>query len=545
MLQKYAGLSLRETFIRSIMNCKINNNNVFSMAEIIYLLYFSVMTLAKGFGLYDGMWPYTLSLFAGAILIITKLVLTEHTIAEWFYILSLITLGVIIFYNSSQTGALIYITMIIGLKNVSLKRLFPLALFLWSSTFILQSLLTMTGLKNDIFVIHEKLGLGHLIRWSLGQPHPNVLQITFLIICAMILYLANLKGRKLIFTTFIMFLANLYIFFYSISYTGLILVIFYLFANLYLSLRSNLCSAEKLAANLVFPGCIAFALLGPVYFPQPLWNICNKLLNTRFNIAKVHLTLDPIPLFGSRPSHTITQGLHNIDSSYVFALMRYGIILFSLMCIAYIAYIYHCTKEKKYNELAITLGLSVAAIAEPFFINPSFKNISLLFVGEFIFIKLEQFCRNKQDSLLSKKILLCSWGRKEIYLPIDSLKNRLSNYGKFIHKKQKLLLGTFLCFGILMGSVFAVTADIPKRYYALRTSTQMETKDHILLDMENLPDDFEGSKVLNYKDATTPMQMFEGNICTVEYVRGIISSGLWGGAFITLLISVILLKYKN
>ena len=62
MLPEYAGLSLRETFIRSIMNCKINNNNVFSMAEIIYLLYFSVMTLAKGFGLYDGMWPHALHL---------------------------------------------------------------------------------------------------------------------------------------------------------------------------------------------------------------------------------------------------------------------------------------------------------------------------------------------------------------------------------------------------------------------------------------------------------------------------------------------------
>ena len=86
---------------------------------------------------------------------------------------------------------------------------------------------------------------------------------------------------------------------------------------------------------------------------------------------------------------------------------------------------------------------------------------------------------------------------------------------------------------------------MPSRYYALRTSTQMATKEHILLDINNLPDDFEG-KILNYKDAETPMQMFEGNISTMEYARGIISSGLWSGVFMALLVSLILsVKYKK
>ena len=41
------------------------------------------------------------------------------------------------------------------------------------------------------------------------------------------------------------------------------------------------------------------------------------------------------------------------------------------------------------------------------------------------------------------------------------------------------------------------------------------------------------------------MQMFEGNISTMEYARGIVSSGLWSGAFIVLLVSIILsVQYK-
>ena len=527
------------------MSLTHKKNNSFSITEIIYILYFSVMTLAKGLGLYDGMWPYTLSLYVGVILIIAKLILTEHTIAEWIYILGMLALGILIYHNSGETGAFIYITMIIGLKNVSIKHLFSVGLTIWGSTFILQTILTLTGLKPDIFMIHEKLGLGHIIRWSLGQPHPNVLQITFLIICAMILYLANLKGKKLIITTLIMFLANMYVFFYSVSYTGLILVCFYLAANLYFSYREKLCTFEKLLINLIFPACAAFSLLGPVFFPEKLWNLCNKVLNTRFNIAKHHLTLDPITLFGSCPSDAIPQGLHNIDSSYVFVVMRYGIVLFALMCIGYITYIYHCTKQKKYCELAITIGLAVAAIAEPFFVNPSFKNISLLFVGEYVFVKFEEFAQKKPDLLLNQKFKLCSLGTKKILLPIDILINFLKNYWICLQEKGKFIFITSTCMGIIVSMIFAFTVDMPDHYYALRTSTQMRTKEHILLDINNLPDDFEG-KILNYKDAETPMQMFEGNISTMEYARGIVSSGLWSSVFMALLISIILsVKYKK
>ena len=398
------------------MDLTTQKNNTLSIAEIVYILYFSIMTLAKGMGLYDGMWPYTLSLYAGAVLIITKLILTEHTLAEWLYVLGMLALGIFVWHNSNQTGALIYITMIIGLKNVSVKRLFSVGLAFWGSTFILQTLLTLTGLKSDIQIIHAKLGLGYIIRWSLGQPHPNVLQITSLIICAMILYLANFKGKKLVLATLLMFVANMYVFFYSVSYTGLILVVFYLVANLYLSFRKDLSVLEKILLNLMFPACAAFSLLGPVFFPEKLWNLCNKIFNTRFNIARHHLTLDPITLFGSEASDAIPVGLHNIDSSYVFTVMRYGLVLFVLMCIAYMTYIYHCTTHKKYNELAITLGLAVAAIAEPFFVNPSFKNISLLFVGEFIFIQFEEFEKNKPDLILNRKFRLCTLGTKEVVL---------------------------------------------------------------------------------------------------------------------------------
>jgi len=197
------------------------------------------------------------------------------------------------------------------------------------------------------------------------------------------------------------------------------------------------------------------------------------------------------------------------------------------------------SKHEKHTELAITISLAVAAIAEPFFVNPSFKNISLLFVGEFIFVKFNEFTKKKPDFFLNQKIKLCPLGEKEVYLPTDTIINILRHYCDSLKKNGKRIFIVAVCTGILAGTIFAFFTDIPDRYYVLRTSTQASTQDYFALDINNLPDDFEG-KILNYKDAETPMQMFEGNISKMEYARGIVSSGLWCALFMAFCYSIIL-----
>lgn len=510
----------------------------FTIAEMVYYVYFALMVFVKGIGLYDGMWPYDMALIIGAALIVFKLCLTEHTVAEWLWVSGLLALGLVVWYNSGEKGAIIYIAMIAAMKFVPVRRLFYLGLGIWGSTFVMQSVLTIAGWKDDFFVIHEKLGLGFIIRWSLGYPHPNVLQISFLMICAFILYLADLHGKKLVQVTFLMLFFNLYVFLYSVSYTGLILVVVYLFGNLYLSFRKKLTKTEKLLISLIFPACAAFSVLGPVLFQGKLWELCNKVLNTRFNIAKLYLLADPITLLGGRSSDAAPNW--GIDCSYVFALVHYGLIFFVLLCAGYMALIHHCIKKEKHKELAIIIGLSVAAITEPFFVNPSYKNISLLFMGEFLFYLSGRYAERKPEHPLNRRICLCSLGKREFSVPTGGLQRWKSIYAETLQKgKWAIALGTALA-AIAAGSIFAVRADMPSAYYAMRSSTQAEEeRERLYLDLENLPEDFDG-KILNYKDKETPMHRFDGNIVKVEYVRGIISSGLWCGLFAGMTVSVIL-----
>ena len=519
------------------------NTIVLNVSEIAYYLYFSIMVFAKGLGLYEGMWPYAVALLMGAFFIILKLALTEHTVAEWLFVLGLSVLGILVWYNSGEKGALIYITMIIAMKNVSLKRLFSIGAVIWGGTFVLMAILTMTGIKSDIFVVHDKLGLGYIIRWSLGHPHPNVLQIFFMMLCAMILYLADWKGRKLVYATLIMLAANLYIFFYSVSYTGIILVVIYLLGNLYLSYRKRLNKLEKMLITLVFPACVTFAVFGPLVLKGKLWEICNKVLNMRFLVTKIYWENHPITMFGSYPAEAVPEGFRNIDSSYVFALMHYGIVVFVLMCVGYMALIRYLLKEQKHKELAICLGMVIAAITEPFFVNTSFKNISLLFMGEFLFEYFRKFAESKPEHFLNKTFVLCPVGKKDIEIPVGKIIQMKEVYVQAALEGKKVIFVGALSIAIIAGMIFAVKADMPEYYYAVHTSTDMEAEEEYL-DINNLPEDFNG-KILNYRDPETIMYRIEGNSVTVEYVRGIVSSGLWCGLFGALLISGILYMRKK
>ena len=190
------------------------NNNSFTIKELIYYAYFAIMLIAKGFGLYQGQKIYTFALIVSALLIVFKVLSTGHSLYEWLAVVLLSTLAVMIYLNSNEIGALVIVATIIGMKDVPVKRLMLTGCVIWTFTFFLRMLTSLLHLNRDIFKVQDKFHLGFVIRWSLGQPHPNVLQISFILFCAFILYLTHFKGVKLYLLTAVLFLGNLYIFLY-------------------------------------------------------------------------------------------------------------------------------------------------------------------------------------------------------------------------------------------------------------------------------------------------------------------------------------------
>lgn len=510
-------------------------SNRFTVREIVYYAYFALMLTAKGMGLYVGQWPYTAAVCLSFVLIFVKVITTEHSWQELLAIIGLVILGGEIYIHSNEIGALIIISVVIGMKNVSVKRLMMLGTVIWTVTFVLSTILTLTGIRGDIFKSQNKLGLGYIIRYSLGQPHPNVLQISYMLLCVFILYVSHVKGRKLIVMTALMMVGNIYFFIYSISYTGIVLSTLYLMFNYYMSARENvpLNRAEKTACSIIVPGAALFSILGPNFLTGKVWDICNKLLNTRFYIAREYMSINPISLFGTGYCNELPGDLNNLDCSYVFALMHYGVIFFVLFLAGYIGLISYFIKKNKRIELAITLSLCIAAISEPFFVNTSFKNITYIFLGEFLYVVMAKIPGTK-----CIRTRLTEIGNKQIIIPLDRIDNAVKKAVDKCSKYAVKIVISAVVVGTVAAVLYAVIKDVPAAYYLNRDTVQTENGEHgFNMDINNLPEDFDGV-ILQYTDADTMMMRLDGNAVKVDYIRGIISMFLWCGLFTSLIVEI-------
>lgn len=495
----------------------------FTIQELVYYIFFAMMLFVKGMGLYAGQWPYTVSLIIGAFLILVKLAITEHSIPEWIFILLMIALSITIYAHSHKLGILVITATIIGMKGVSVKRIMWIGAIIWSFTFTINILLTLLGVRPDIIRVQQKMGLGYIIRYSLGSTHPNVLQISYMILCAFILYVARFEGKKLIKATLVMLIGSLYIFMYSVSYTGIVLCVFYLFLNLYLNFRKRLNIIEKAIAVISFPFCAWFVIYE---FNNDanykFYYYLNKIFNTRPYITWSFMHNNPVTIFGVGYDDRLEGTLNNLDSSFVYALMHYGWLFFGIMiitCTALIAYL--CYQDRRI-ELGIVISFTVAAITEPFFINESFKNISWIFVGEFIFFA---FSSIKHKSAIKAKINTI--GIKEVSACIPAFYYRIINRikGYRLQFNKVLIVSLIVALVALAGYLLMVH---PKATYIINRSLVQtdEGKEFVTIPYEEL-NEYENVEIIRYVDENTPMQIIDGNIGKVEYFRGAISIFLW------------------
>ncbi|MCM1153939.1 MAG: hypothetical protein NC314_02015 [Roseburia sp.] len=506
--------------------------NKLTIDETLYFGFFILLSIAKGLGLYEGQKLFALLVIPALLCGGLKILLSSYTKRQWAAVLFLICLTGLVYVHSLELGIIVIMFLILGMKNISLQKVFRLGLWVWSACAVILCLISFPRLEHTVYRVAQKLGLGFIFRWSLGFTHPNILHITYLTLCALILYeLADkFKVRHFV----ILMLGNVLVFLYSISYTGFAIVTVLLLGSLYVKLRPRFCLLEKILANLVLPGIIfiSFALPFMLYdsrFAQPLIRL-NELVNTRINIASFYLVPECMSLFGVKMSYLAQiQYYLSIDSSYIWAFIHYGIIPFVLLMAAYLLLIADYTKKQKTRELVMILCFLGAGYTEPLLFNTSFKNITLLFLGELLFRQKEgeeEFClfsstREKLENIMQRilekvtKMSFLQWD-----LPAFFRKIRREH-------RKRILAAVAVC--MLIGVIFcAILYQEPKGYVMPRSYTDWVEKSSVYL--ESAEDaDYAGYRIMNYQDAETPMQVVEGNAVRLESVRYYVGSILIGG----------------
>lgn len=431
-----------------------------SIAETIYFLYFTVMFGARAIGLFEGMFVYNISLVIGMALFAVKVLLTEHTVLEYFFAGFLLLISVIVYYNTGEKGLLLYLTMMLGMKCVSTRSIFKLGTIILSVAFTILVFLSVTGLKEDIIYIHDRAGFGRIIRHSLGYPYPNTLFTTYIVLMALIFHMLGEQSRKnLLFTTLFLFLGSVYIYLYSCSNTGLIVSIFYLLVNLYLQLRQGLSKLEKACFCLIYPFCMVFSIVGPLITKGSLFQLLDRALHNRWAYSLYYLTNEPVTLLGVRFREAPNTN-YMIDSSFLYSFLQLGVIPCGILTVLFVAVICDYVKHGRKTEMAMIAAFCMLGLSDPFLFNLSYKNLMFLLAGEYLYRKF-QALEKKDLGVLSRKICLLPVGNKKIVYNTDlycKCCERLGTFGLTVSRHSGVLAIIYgVTAGVLSGILYGAT----------------------------------------------------------------------------------------
>lgn len=323
-----------------------------TIQEACYYGFFILLSLAKGLGFYEGQKLFYLLVVPAFVLGFLKILITPYTKRQAVLQILSLALTAVIYCESRQIAIFFVAFTVLGMKNISVRKVFHLALWVWTVCAVALSAVSFFFLEHTIYRVHAKLGLGHIFRWSLGFTHPNILHITYLMLCALIIYE---MGDRYGFKQYALLMAgNFLVFLYSISYTGFGIVAVLLTGCLYVRFRPRFCFVEKFLANLVLPVCIMLSFVLPFFLYDyfslikfggipwiGIWtHKLNNLLNTRIWLAEQFLKAGYTSMFGTDVSEIVSSAM-NMDNSYLWCYINYGLVFTVVIIIGYFALLFY------------------------------------------------------------------------------------------------------------------------------------------------------------------------------------------------------------
>lgn len=490
------------------------------LTEACFFGFFIILSLTKGLGLYEGQKLFELLVIPAFLFALLKILITPYTKRQWVMQILFLMMTLLVFFNSHERGILFLAFTVLGMKNISVKKVFHVGLWVWSLCAIVLSIFSFFRLEHTVYRVHEKMGLGYIFRWSLGFTHPNILHITYLALCAFILYELG-DGYR--FRHFIYLMAgNILVFLYSVSYTGFGIVAVLLVGCLYVQLRPKFCFVEKILVNLVFPVCLALSFVAPFYLYDNRYAAqvqkLNFILNTRILLAEQFLRSEYRSLFGADISQVVQSSM-TMDNSYVWGYINYGLIPISIIVLGYFVLLFYDTHKQKTRELMILVCFLGAGWTEQLLFNTSFKNVTLIFLGSLLFVQKDG----------SKEYCVFPQMQRTIVIPFVGLPDRLYAAACSVWRKCRVKIAGWSAWGIILGiAMCAVLYTVPVGYVVPRFYTDGKDQTSVYVESRDDPS-YEGWKIMNYTDSDTQMQLVQGKAITLETVRYYVGSALIGG----------------
>lgn len=376
--------------------------------ELSYYLFFGLMVLAKGIGLDSGVRLYYLLSAAACLCLAGKLVLTKYNMKQIVAMAVLCIIAFVSYRNSGRLGIVLTVLALIGLKDMDIKKLFRMGLVIYGCSFAWTVVMAKWGVIHNPLDVHRKGGV-ELIRWGMGYSTGNVFHASYFILTVFLCY--TWGKRYDIKRMAVLMAGNLAVFLFSLSYTGVIVVTFFLFLFLYAVKRGKPGRVERFLFQLPLPLCLAFSFGTPFLLDIPLVQKVDAMMQARLSFSAYYLKNQPITLFGARMKD-VPNFWVIMDNGYVYIFMTFGIAAFALFCAGYAVLAARYSgfpgsrrkavrsgadengagtggtdgagKGERLQELSIIFAFLLYGIMEQFISN-AFMNLSLFFFGELLF----------------------------------------------------------------------------------------------------------------------------------------------------------------
>lgn len=530
------------------------NKTGITLKEIFFYLFFALMFGMRMWGVYEGKTLYAPLICIGMIFWLVSLLMTEHTFFECIWMFLLLLLAGLVYLNSGEKGLIFYFALLVGVKDISLKKLFKVGIIAGGSGLIVLGFLSAFGFVEDVVYIQDRRFLGDILRHALGTPHPNTLATSFMVITVMILYVIGHKDKVVVWkATILLFAISVYVYFYAQSRTGILGTTCILLLNIIYTYRKKVGIAEILILIISVPILLIGQILVPAFASDELLEIVKKIdgsLYIRFHLGQHYLNSYNITAFGQRFNKP-DEILYGIDLSNLYLLLQLGVVAFIFIVFMWILLIIDEVKENKTQELIIVFAFLVMGITDPFLYNISFKNIAFAFIGVTIF-KYSDLVTEQLPELFSGKMQLIKVGDKAIPIKrtiLKSMGNIIKSGNEECSKRHRQI--SFLIILLVFVAVLIGYYVTPSASYAV---LDRNTREHYLIgnmngrtytSQEIAEIKKEGNIVINYSgedevmytyysDADNPIEggLYAPNLARVEKIRFWLSVFVWGTAVI-------------
>lgn len=359
----------------------------------IYLIFLFLLSFYKGIIL-DGNIIYDVLLGIYIIFLPLKMYFQKLDKKEMFFLSFLFICILIHTIITKDRSILTSFFIVLGTKNISIKKIFSILLISKVLAFLSVILFSQIGLIPNLEVITRR-GSEYVFRYSLGFNHPNTLHNFYVLI--IILFLHHFYHKLKWYHLSTIFTLNEILYHFSQSRTGRYLVIASIIIILILKKEAikNIFIQLSAYIQILLVGFIFF--MNTLLYQSGIWVVIDKILNGRLFFARAILHQE-ISLFGKELIYYYKKfyGKFHHDNSYATTLALCGIILFSFFII------YHFITVKKLIKINVPIELIVVIVVnslllftEDYFRQP-FTNFTL-----FIMMGCFYHYKKRKDLLLT------------------------------------------------------------------------------------------------------------------------------------------------